>query len=72
VTKLTGLGYGVTDVEDGREAWTSEVYVPNLLVADGNMPLRMRRHSSSGRSERSRNSDLSTLPVIMLTARQGT
>ncbi len=72
MTKLTGLGYGVTDVEDGREALDllEGGHVPNLLVTDSNMP-RMNGLQLVRAIRESPDSDLSTLPVIMLTARQG-
>lgn len=72
VTKLSGLGYEVTDVEDGQEALEllHSGQVPNLLITDSLMPrmnglqlVRSIRNSPVG--------GLATLPVIMLTSRQG-
>jgi DNA-binding response OmpR family regulator len=72
VAKLSGLGYDVTEVPDGQEALhlLEGGYVPDLLITDSNMPRTnglelVRGIRSSG------NSDLATLPVIMLTSRQG-
>jgi DNA-binding response OmpR family regulator len=72
VAKLTGLGYDVTEVPDGQEALhlLEGGYVPDLIITDSLMPrtngLELVRGIRS-----SRNSDLATLPVIMLTSRQG-
>ena len=72
VAKLSGLGYDMTQAEDGQEALRllENGYVPDLLITDSLMP-RM-----SGlelvRSIRSSPDDaLAKLPVIMLTSRQG-
>ena len=72
VAKLSGLGYDVTEVADGQEAMhlLEGGYVPDLLITDSLMPrtngLELVRGIRS-----SRNSELATLPVIMLTSRQG-
>ena len=72
VTKLSGLGYDVTDVEDGQEAL--EVLeggqVPNLLITDSLMP-RMNGLQLVRALRQNSNPDLATLPIIMLTSRQG-
>ncbi|HET7272840.1 MAG TPA: response regulator [Rubrobacter sp.] len=72
VAKLSGLGYDVTEVPDGQEAMhlLEGGYVPDLLITDSLMPRTnglelVRGIRSSG------NSDLASLPVIMLTSRQG-
>jgi DNA-binding response OmpR family regulator len=72
VAKLSGLGYDVTEAQDGQEALhlLEGGYVPDLIITDSNMPrtngLELVRGIRS-----SQNSDLATLPVIMLTSRQG-
>ena len=72
VTKLSGLGYDVTDVEDGREALDllESGHLPSLLITDSLMPrlgglqlVRALRQNPS--------SEISSLPIIMLTSRQG-
>lgn len=72
VTKLSGLGYDVTDVEDGQEAL--EVLeggqVPNLLITDSLMP-RMNGLQLVRALRQNSSPDLATLPIIMLTSRQG-
>ncbi len=72
VTKLSGLGYDVTDVEDGQE--TLEVLeggqVPNLLITDSLMP-RMNGLQLVRALRQNSNPDLAALPIIMLTSRQG-
>jgi DNA-binding response OmpR family regulator len=71
-TKLSGLGYEVTEVEDGQEALDllGNGRVPNLLITDSLMPrvngLQLVRALRQGTDP-----DLATLPIIMLTARQG-
>lgn len=70
VAKLSGLGYEVTEVPDGQEALhlLQGGYVPDLIITDSLMPrtngLELVRGIRS-------NPDLATLPVIMLTSRQG-
>lgn len=68
--KLSGLGFEVTEAEDGQEALEilNNAETPDLLITDSLMP-RM-----SGlelvRSIRE-NAELAALPVIMLTSRGG-
>jgi DNA-binding response OmpR family regulator len=72
VTKLSGLGYDVTDVEDGQEALEllEGGQVPNLLITDNLMP-RMNGLQLVRALRQNSNPDLATLPIIMLTSRQG-
>ena len=72
VTKLSGLGYEVTDVEDGQEALEllEGGQVPNLLITDSLMP-RMNGLQLVRALRQNSNPDLATLPIIMLTSRQG-
>lgn len=72
VIKLSGLGYDVTDVEDGQEALEllAGGQVPNLLITDNLMP-RMNGLQLVRALRQSPNPDLATLPIIMLTSRQG-
>ena len=72
VAKLSGLGYEVTQAEDGQEALDAlrNGGVPDLLITDSLMPrvtgLELVRSIRS-----SPDADLAKLPVIMLTSRQG-
>ena len=72
VTKLSGLGYDVTDVEDGQEALEllEDGQVPNLLITDSLMP-RMNGLQLVRALRQNSNPNLATLPIIMLTSRQG-
>ena len=72
VTKLSGLGYEVTDVEDGQEALglLEGGQVPDLLITDSLMP-RMNGLQLVRAIRQSPDPRLATLPVIMLTSRQG-
>ncbi|MCA1687814.1 MAG: response regulator [Actinobacteria bacterium] len=72
VTKLSGLGYDVTDVEDGQEALEllEDGQIPNLLITDSLMP-RLNGLQLVRALRQSPNPDLATLPIIMLTSRQG-
>ena len=72
VTKLSGLGYDVTDVEDGQEALEllEGGQVANLLITDSLMP-RMNGLQLVRALRENSNPDLATLPIIMLTSRQG-
>jgi DNA-binding response OmpR family regulator len=72
VTKLSGLGYEVTDVEDGQEALglLERGQVPDLLITDSLMP-RMNGLQLVRAVRQSPDPRLATLPVIMLTSRQG-
>jgi len=71
VTKLYGLGYEVTDVEDGREALDllEDGEVPDLLITDSNMP-RMNGLQLVRAIRDKEDPALAKLPIIMLTARQ--
>ncbi len=71
VAKLHGLGYEVTDVEDGREALDllEEGESPDLLITDSNMP-RMSGLQLVRAIRDNKVPDLVKLPIIMLTARQ--
>ena len=72
VAKLSGLGYDVTQAEDGQEALRllEGGYVPDLLITDSLMP-RMTGLELVRSIRSSPNSALARLPVIMLTSRQG-
>ena len=72
VAKLYGLGYEVTDVEDGREALDliEEGEIPDLLITDSNMP-RMNGLQLVRAIREKEDPALASLPPIMLTARQG-
>ena len=72
VTKLSGLGYDVTDVEDGQEALEllEGGQVPNLLITDSLMP-RINGLQLVRALRQNSNPELATLPIIMLTSRQG-
>jgi len=72
VTKLSGLGHEVTDVEDGQEALDllEEGEIPNLLITDSLMP-RVNGLQLVRTLRESPDPDLATLPIIMLTSRQG-
>lgn len=69
--KLSGLGCLVTEVMDGQEALDSlnGGESPDVLVTDNVMP-RLSGLQLVRTLRESRNRDLSTLPIIMLTARQ--
>ncbi|HEX2182856.1 MAG TPA: response regulator [Rubrobacteraceae bacterium] len=72
VAKLSGLGYEVKEAEDGQEALDLIVggEVPDLLITDSLMP-RMNGLELVRSIRSSPDGALSTLPVIMLTSRQG-
>jgi DNA-binding response OmpR family regulator len=72
VAKLSGLGYEVREAEDGQEALDLLVggEVPDLLITDSLMP-RMNGLELVRSIRSSPDGALSTLPVIMLTSRQG-
>ena len=72
VAKLSGLGYEVTQAEDGQEALRllEDGYVPDLLITDSLMP-RMTGLELVRSIRSSPNASLAKLPVIMLTSRQG-
>ena len=71
VAKLYGLGYEVTDVEDGRDALDllKDGEIPDLLITDSNMP-RMNGLQLVRAIRNSEDLALAKLPIIMLTARQ--
>ncbi len=71
VAKLYGLGYEVTEVEDGREALDllEDGEIPDLLITDSNMP-RMSGLQLVRAIRDSKSTDLVKLPIVMLTARQ--
>jgi DNA-binding response OmpR family regulator len=71
VAKLYGLGYDVTDVEDGQEAWDvlESGEVPDLLITDSNMP-RMNGLQLVRKVRDCDDQAIAGLPIIMLTARQ--
>ncbi len=72
VTKLSGLGHDVTDVEDGQDALDllEGGHIPNLLITDSLMP-RMNGLQLVRALRQNSKPDLATLPIIMLTSRQG-
>lgn len=72
VAKLTGLGYDVTEAQDGQEALDilESGSVPDLLITDSLMP-RMGGLELVRNVRKSQNEAVSALPVIMLTSRQG-
>lgn len=72
VAKLSGLGYEVTQAEDGQEALhlLEDGCVPDLLITDNLMP-RMTGLELVRSIRSSPDADLAGLPVIMLTSRQG-
>ena len=72
VAKLSGLGYEVTEAQDGQEALhlLEGGYVPDLLITDSNMP-RVGGLQLVRRLRESDDEEIATLPVIMLTSRQG-
>ena len=71
VAKLYGLGYEVTDVEDGQEAWDvlESGEIPDLLITDSNMP-RMNGLQLVRKVRECDDEAIAALPIIMLTARQ--
>jgi DNA-binding response OmpR family regulator len=72
VTKLSGLGYEVTDVEDGQEALDllENGDIPDLLITDSLMP-RLNGLQLVRRVRESPDAVISKLPIVMLTSRQG-
>jgi DNA-binding response OmpR family regulator len=72
VAKLHGLGYEVTDVEDGREALDvlEAGEIPDILITDTNMP-RINGLNLVRAIRESEDPALALLPIVMLTARQG-
>ena len=71
VTKLSGLGYEVTDVEDGQEALDlfESGHVPDLLITDSLMP-RLNGLQLVRKVRESPDAAVSKLPIVMLTSRQ--
>ena len=71
LAKLSGLGYEVSEVEDGQEALDllESGRVPDLLIADQLMP-RINGLQLVRALRQNSNADLSSLPIIMLTSRQ--
>jgi DNA-binding response OmpR family regulator len=72
VAKLTGLGYDVTEAQDGQEALDilEGGNVPDLLITDSLMP-RVGGLELVRNVRKSQNAAVAALPVIMLTSRQG-
>ena len=72
VAKLSGLGYELTQAEDGREALRllEDGLVPDLVITDSLMP-RMTGLELARSIRSSPDADVSRLPIIMLTSRQG-
>ena len=72
VAKLTGLGYEVTEAQDGQEAMDilKDGMVPDLVITDSLMP-RMNGLELVRNVRSSQNPAVAALPVIMLTSRQG-
>ena len=72
VAKLTGLGYEVTEAQDGQEALDilERGEVPDLLITDSLMP-RVGGLELVRSLRNSKNATVAALPVIMLTSRQG-
>jgi DNA-binding response OmpR family regulator len=69
--KLSGLGYEVAEAEDGREALdrVKGDEVPDLVILDSFMP-RLNGIQTVRALRESPDPEISTLPVVMLTARQ--
>lgn len=69
-TKLSGLGYEISEAEDGREALEllENGSVPDLLVTDQLMP-RMNGLQLVGKIRGSDDSEVAGLPIIMLTSK---
>lgn len=72
VAKLSGLGYDMTQAEDGQEALglLESGFVPDLVITDSLMP-RMTGLELARSIRNSPNTDVAKLPIIMLTSRQG-
>jgi len=72
VAKLSGLGYDMTQAEDGQEALglLENGFVPDLVITDSLMP-RMTGLELARSIRNSPNTDVAKLPIIMLTSRQG-
>ena len=72
VAKLSGLGYDMTQAEDGQEAlgFLENGFVPDLVITDSLMP-RMTGLELARSIRHSPNAEVAKLPIIMLTSRQG-
>ena len=72
VAKLSGLGYELTQAEDGREALRllEDGFVPDLVITDSLMP-RMTGLELARSIRSSPDAEVSKLPIIMLTSKQG-
>ncbi|HEV2092027.1 MAG TPA: response regulator [Rubrobacter sp.] len=72
VAKLSGLGYDMTQAEDGQEALRllEDGFVPDLVITDSLMP-RMTGLELARSIRSSPDADVAKLPIIMLTSRQG-
>ena len=72
VAKLSGLGYDLTQAEDGQEALRllEDGFVPDLVITDSLMP-RMTGLELARSIRSSPDADVAKLPIIMLTSRQG-
>ena len=72
VAKLSGLGYDMTQAEDGQEAMglLEDGFVPDLVITDSLMP-RMTGLELARSIRNSANAEVAKLPIIMLTSRQG-
>ncbi|HEV2743772.1 MAG TPA: response regulator [Rubrobacter sp.] len=72
VAKLSGLGYEMTQAEDGQEALRllEDGFVPDLVVTDSLMP-RMTGLELARSIRGSADAEVARLPIIMLTSRQG-
>ncbi len=72
VAKLSGLGYDMTQAEDGQEAlnFLENGFVPDLVITDSLMP-RMTGLELARSIRNSPNAEVAKLPIIMLTSRQG-
>ena len=72
VAKLSGLGYDMTQAEDGQEALRllEDGLLPDLVITDSLMP-RMTGLELARSIRNSSNADVAKLPIIMLTSRQG-
>ncbi len=71
VAKLSGLGYEITEAQDGQEAFEklNSAQVPDLLITDQLMP-RMNGLQLVREVRASPDPALAKLPIIMLTSRQ--
>lgn len=70
VTKLSGLGYELTEAQDGQEAMEllENGEIPDLLITDQLMP-RMNGLQLARAVRNHPNPALASLPIIMLTSR---